>query len=70
MLGCANEVWELLGQDAVVLVCGNAATIAPGVRASLTAMFRERTGAGQSDADAWLIGLRSSGRFVEDIWGG
>ena len=37
MLDCADEVWDLLQQDAVVFVCGNAATIAPGVRASLDA---------------------------------
>jgi cytochrome P450/NADPH-cytochrome P450 reductase len=70
MLDCADEVWELLQQDAVVLVCGNASTIAPGVRASLTTIFRERTGAGDSDTAAWLAGLRSGGRLVEDIWGG
>ena len=51
-------------------MCGNAATIAPGVRASLTRIFQDRTGASQGDADAWLSGLRSAGRFVEDIWGG
>ncbi len=70
MLECADEVWDLLQHDAVVLVCGNAATIAPGVRASLTAIFRERTGAGDGDAQAWLAGLQSAGRLVEDIWGG
>ena len=70
MLECADEVWTLLQADAVVLVCGNAATIAPGVRASLTTIFRDRTGAGEKDAEAWLAGLRSGGRLVEDIWGG
>jgi len=70
MLECADEVWDLLQQDAVVLVCGNASTIAPGVRASLTQIFRDRTGAGESDAAAWLAGLRTAGRLVEDIWGG
>ena len=70
MLGCADEVWELLQRDAVVLVCGNAATIAPGVRASLASIYRERTGASEGDADAWLADLRSAGRLVEDIWGG
>ena len=70
MLDCADEVWDLLRQEAVVLVCGNASTIAPGVRASLTTIFRDRTGAGESDADAWLAGLRTGGRLVEDIWGG
>ncbi len=46
MLDCADEVWDLLQHDAVVLVCGNAATIAPGVRSSLTRIFRDHTGDG------------------------
>ncbi|MGY1760679.1 bifunctional cytochrome P450/NADPH--P450 reductase [Geodermatophilus sp. SYSU D00779] len=70
LLDCADEVWDLLQQGAVVLVCGNAATIAPAVRASLTRVFRDRTSTGEADAQAWLTGLRSAGRFVEDIWGG
>jgi cytochrome P450/NADPH-cytochrome P450 reductase len=70
MLQCADEVWDVLQKDAVVFVCGNAATIGPGVRAALTQIFRDRTGAGEGDAAAWLSGLRASGRFVEDIWGG
>ncbi|RYU11814.1 bifunctional cytochrome P450/NADPH--P450 reductase [Nocardioides iriomotensis] len=70
MLERADEVWDLLQRDAVVLVCGNAATIAPGVRASLTTIFRDRTGTGEKDAEAWLAGLQSAGRLVEDIWGG
>lgn len=70
MLDCADEVWDLLQRDAVVLVCGNASTIAPGVRESLKKIFRDRTGAGEADADAWLAGLRSADRLVEDIWGG
>ncbi|RFU20872.1 bifunctional cytochrome P450/NADPH--P450 reductase [Geodermatophilus marinus] len=70
MLDCADEVWGLLQQGAVVLVCGNAATIAPGVRRSLLHIFRERTSTTDADAEAWLAGLRTAGRFVEDIWGG
>jgi cytochrome P450 / NADPH-cytochrome P450 reductase len=70
MLDCAEEVWDLLQQGAVVLVCGNATTIAPAVRVSLARVFRERTSAGEADAQAWLTGLRSSDRLLEDIWGG
>jgi cytochrome P450 / NADPH-cytochrome P450 reductase len=70
MLDCADEVWDLLQKGAVVLVCGNAATIAPGVRRSLAHIFRERTSTTDADAEAWLAGLRSADRFVEDIWGG
>ena len=65
----ADQVWEAMQQEAVVLVCGNASTMAPGVRAALVAVFRAKTGAGESDGEAWLAGLRTSNRYLEDIWG-
>ena len=70
MLDRADEVWDLLQKEAAVFVCGNASTIAPGVRAALMRIFRDHTGAGEADAAAWLAGLRTADRFVEDIWGG
>jgi cytochrome P450/NADPH-cytochrome P450 reductase len=68
VLDCADEVWDLLRHGAVVLVCGNAATIAPGVRRSLAQLYRERIPG--ADPDAWLADLRAANRFIEDIWGG
>ncbi|MEU7814489.1 cytochrome P450 [Pseudonocardia sp. NPDC049154] len=65
----ADQVWEALQHDGVVFVCGNASTMAPGVRAALVAVFRAKTGAGESDGEAWLAGLRASDRYLEDIWG-
>ncbi|MBP2368088.1 bifunctional cytochrome P450/NADPH--P450 reductase [Pseudonocardia parietis] len=65
----AQQVWEFLERDAVVYVCGNAATMAPAVRAALVEVFRDRTGAGAPQGEAWLAGLRASGRYLEDIWG-
>jgi cytochrome P450 / NADPH-cytochrome P450 reductase len=70
ILDRADEVWTLLQEGAVVLVCGNAATIAPGVRSALQRIFRDRTGTSESDAAAWLAGLRSADRLLKDIWGG
>ncbi|GAA1329688.1 bifunctional cytochrome P450/NADPH--P450 reductase [Pseudonocardia xinjiangensis] len=70
MVDCAAEVWQLLQEDGVVLVCGNAGTMAPAVRTALQQIFMDRTSAGAADAAAWLAGLRSSNRFLEDIWGG
>jgi cytochrome P450/NADPH-cytochrome P450 reductase len=67
--GNTDDVWDLLQQGAVVYVCGNASTMAPGVRAALGTVFRAKTGASGADAEAWLAGLRSSGRYLEDIWG-
>ena len=65
----ADRVWEALQRDAVVLVCGNASTMAPGVRAALISVFRAKTGAGAADGAAWLAGLRATDRYLEDIWG-
>jgi cytochrome P450/NADPH-cytochrome P450 reductase len=70
LLDRADDVWDLLERGGVLFVCGNARTIAPGVRAALATVFREHTGGGQSDCDAWLAGLRAGGRVVEDVWGG
>jgi cytochrome P450 / NADPH-cytochrome P450 reductase len=65
----SDEVLGLIDQGAAIFVCGNANTIAPGVRAALTDIFREKNGASEADADAWLAGLKSQDRFLEDVWG-
>jgi cytochrome P450 / NADPH-cytochrome P450 reductase len=69
MLDWPDRIWELLQHDAAVFVCGNATTVAPGVRTALTQIFRDKTSAGDADAQAWLAGLQTTDRFVEDIWG-
>jgi cytochrome P450/NADPH-cytochrome P450 reductase len=65
----ADAVWDLLQRGAAVFVCGNAATMAPAVRAALQDVFRAKTGTSAADAEAWLAGLRGANRFLEDIWG-
>ncbi len=66
----ADEVWDLIQQGGYIYVCGSANTMAPGVRAALMDIHRERTGGTGQDAQAWLEDLREQDRFVEDIWGG
>jgi cytochrome P450 / NADPH-cytochrome P450 reductase len=66
----ADEVWELIeNQRANIYVCGNANTMAPGVRTALIQVLRMKSGS-SIDGNNWLAGLRSDGRFLEDIWGG
>ncbi|HEY5848410.1 MAG TPA: cytochrome P450 [Microlunatus sp.] len=64
-----DHVWDLMAAGAVIYVCGNASTMAPGVRAALTDMFKAKTGSSDEAAEEWLAGLRSSDRYLEDIWG-
>ena len=65
-----DEMWDLLERGGAVFVCGNAATIAPGVRAELVDLYRTRTGARGDEAQAWVDDLRAADRFLEDVWGG
>jgi cytochrome P450/NADPH-cytochrome P450 reductase len=66
----ADDVWNLIGQQASIFVCGNANTMAPGVRAALVDIFRAKTGGSAAEGEAWLADLRAADRFLEDIWGG
>jgi cytochrome P450/NADPH-cytochrome P450 reductase len=66
----ADDVWDLIAnRNAKIYVCGNANTMAPGVRTALIQVFRMNTGV-STDGNNWLAGLRADGRFLEDIWGG
>lgn len=65
-----DTVWPLLAAGAPVFVCGNANTMAPGVRAAFKAVFQQHTGGDAAAADAWLAELITAGRYLEDIWGG
>ncbi|MFL6027909.1 MAG: bifunctional cytochrome P450/NADPH--P450 reductase [Friedmanniella sp.] len=66
----AQEVWSLLQSNAHVFVCGNAATIAPAVRAALIEIHAEKTQGSAAAGEAWLGQLRNEARYLEDIWGG
>jgi cytochrome P450/NADPH-cytochrome P450 reductase len=63
-----GEVWQLLQQDAVVFVCGEASRMAPQLRQAFVDLFRARTGAGAADGQAWMTGLVHGQRYLEDIW--
>lgn len=69
MDGEGDRLWDLLEQGAVVYVCGNASTMAPGVRATLVDLFRAKTVSSEPQGEAWLAGLRATDRYLEDIWG-
>lgn len=65
----ADEVWELLGAGARVYVCGDGSRMAPGVRDAFRTLYRDRTpDADGPAADAWLDGLITEGRYIEDVY--
>jgi cytochrome P450/NADPH-cytochrome P450 reductase len=65
----ADQVWDLISAGAVIYVCGNANTMAPGVRAALMEIYRAKSNGSDTTADDWLKQLREDDRYLEDIWG-
>ena len=59
----------LIEAGAVIFVCGNANTMAPGVRAALMQVYQAKTNGSDPSAEDWLQGLRDADRYLEDIWG-
>ena len=53
----------------MIYVCGNASTMAPGVRAALMDIYRAKTNGSGPRRIEWLAGLREADRYLEDIWG-
>ena len=70
MLARHDELWDLIERGAATFVCGNANTMAPGVRAALADIYRQHTGRSSAQAQEWLTEMRAADRFLEDIWGG
>ena len=58
-----------IDQVAQIFVCGNARTLAPGVRAALQQIYAEKSASTADEAERWLAGLRREHRYLEDIWG-
>ncbi|AGA30711.1 bifunctional cytochrome P450/NADPH--P450 reductase [Singulisphaera acidiphila] len=64
----AESVWDLLDHGAVVYVCGDAARLAPDVRAAFHNISAAKTGHDGRVADSWLYELQSNNRYLEDVW--
>lgn len=69
----ADEVWDMLGgpdKNTHIYVCGDGAAMAPAVRDAFRVIYRDKTGADDATARAWLADLVSADRYVEDVWAG
>ena len=63
-----DEVWQLIEQGAVIYVCGDASRMAPDVRLTFAAIYREKTRASDADAERWLNSLTAQNRYLVDVW--
>ena len=63
-----DATWDLLQKEARVFVCGEASRKAPDVKQAFIGLFCKHTGASPADGKAWVAGLVTSHRYLEDIW--
>jgi cytochrome P450/NADPH-cytochrome P450 reductase len=63
-----DEVWQMIEAGAIVYVCGDASRMAPDVRRTFAAIYSEKTGANEAEAEQWLNELTARNRYLVDVW--
>ncbi|MBV9455041.1 MAG: cytochrome P450 [Rubrobacter sp.] len=63
-----DDVWNLIEQGAVIYVCGDAGRMSPDVEKGFVTLYQEKTGASEQDAQKWMEKLKSSHRYLVDVW--
>ena len=63
-----DAIWQLMENGAVVYICGDARSMAPGVRQAFADIFRAKTATSETVAQAWLDDLVASRRYLTDVW--
>lgn len=66
----SESLWPLIGQGAMVYVCGDGGRMEPDVKRALIALYRDKAGADAAAGDSWMAGLVADGRYVLDVWAG
>jgi cytochrome P450 / NADPH-cytochrome P450 reductase len=65
-----ERVWALIGQGAIIYVCGDGSKMEPDVKATLMSIYREKCGADADAAARWIDDLGTKNRYVLDVWAG
>jgi cytochrome P450/NADPH-cytochrome P450 reductase len=63
-----NDVWNLIEEGAVIYLCGDASRMAPEVEQAFVALYQDKAGVSEQDAQTWMGGLKSSRRYLVDVW--
>ncbi|MBI1879100.1 MAG: NADPH--cytochrome reductase, partial [Chloroflexi bacterium] len=63
-----ETVWQMLESGAIIYVCGDASKMAPDVRQAFAAIYREKMGQTEEQAEIWLNDMMASNRYLLDVW--
>ncbi len=64
-----EKVWQLLQAGAIVYICGDASKMAPDVRKAFAAIYQDKMGTSEQEANQWLDELTAENRYLVDVWG-
>ncbi len=65
-----DKVWRLIGEGAVIFVCGDGGKMEPDFKAALVSIHRERTGTDAGAGARWSEDMGAKNRYVLDVWAG
>jgi cytochrome P450 / NADPH-cytochrome P450 reductase len=65
-----DRVWALIEQGAIIYVCGDGGKMEPDVKATLAAIYRDRSGTDAQAGQRWIDDLGAKNRYVLDVWAG
>ncbi|HRJ69274.1 MAG TPA: cytochrome P450 [Beijerinckiaceae bacterium] len=65
-----DGVWDLIEKGAIVFICGDGSKMEPDVKAALMAIYAEKTGSSEAQAESWIEKMGAENRYVLDVWAG
>jgi cytochrome P450/NADPH-cytochrome P450 reductase len=65
-----DKVWKLIEAGAIIYVCGDGGKMEPDVKRVLMSIYRDKTGADEAAAAAWIDSMGTQNRYVLDVWAG
>ncbi len=63
-----NRLWQLLEQEAIVYVCGDASRMESDVKRAMLTIYQQQTGQNEAEARQWLERLVAARRYRVDVW--
>ncbi|MVP01839.1 bifunctional cytochrome P450/NADPH--P450 reductase [Paenibacillus lutrae] len=65
-----QELIRILDNGGVLYICGDGSRMAPDVEAVFKKAYQDEHDAGEQEAQDWLQGLQTEGRYAKDVWTG
>jgi cytochrome P450/NADPH-cytochrome P450 reductase len=63
-----DEIWPLIEAGATIYLCGDASRMAPEVEKAFVSLYKDKSGASEQDSEEWMSQMKSSHRYLLDVW--